>query len=92
MNEIGEWIYDEVELSDKKKGEGYYTVRLGDFNKMILSCHEDYALDNYDLLVEKDQGIVLAEEQYGIKKDIDQLFKNMRGRRASISSRIPNMD
>jgi hypothetical protein len=41
-------------------------------------------------LIEKDQGLVLAEEKYGIKKDIDQLYKNMRGRRASVAQVGPS--
>jgi hypothetical protein len=39
FNEMGDYIYNGNDLPANKKLEEYRTVKLGNFNKMILSCN-----------------------------------------------------
>jgi hypothetical protein len=48
--DIGHAIFNGASFEERKKSESYHTLRLGDFNKMILSSHSDYSMDCYNLL------------------------------------------
>lgn len=90
--DIARAIFSGEAFDERKKSESYHTLRLGDFSKMILSSHSDYSMDCYNLLYKQSQSVIIAEEQYAINKDIDLVYRSLKGRRASISSRMQEAD
>ena len=80
LTELAMLMYEGTPLPASKRGEGYKTVYLGDFSKMIMGAEDDYTLANYEFLVEKKSGFVLAEERHKVSKDVDRIFKHLKGR------------